>query len=61
MADTEKKYTNEYGRLRRLTSKIDGQIRQISVSEICIKKIILLIDLIYCSIKVLRNKMYLPN
>ena len=34
MADTEKKYTYEYGRLRRLTSKIDGQIRQISVSEV---------------------------
>ncbi|XP_012282631.1 neo-calmodulin isoform X1 [Orussus abietinus] len=27
---TEKKYTHEYGRLRRLTSTIDGQIRQIS-------------------------------
>ncbi|XP_012262941.1 neo-calmodulin-like isoform X5 [Athalia rosae] len=27
---TERKYTHEYGRLRRLTSTIDGQIRQIS-------------------------------
>lgn len=33
MADTEKKYTTAYGRLRRLTSTIDGQIRQISVSS----------------------------
>lgn len=32
MAETEKKYTTAYGKLRRLTSTIDGQIRQISVS-----------------------------
>lgn len=33
MTDTEKKYTTAYGKLRRLTSTIDGQIRQISVSS----------------------------
>lgn len=33
MAETEKKYTTAYGKLRRLTSTIDGQIRQISVSD----------------------------
>lgn len=31
--ETEKKYTTAYGKLRRLTSTIDGQIRQISVSD----------------------------
>jgi len=33
MAETEKKYTHAYGQLRRLTSTIDGQIRQLSVSK----------------------------
>lgn len=31
MVDTEKKYSSAYGKLRRLTSTIDPQIRQISV------------------------------
>ncbi|EGI57712.1 Calmodulin [Acromyrmex echinatior] len=30
MAETEKRYTHAYGQLRRLTSTIDGQIRQLS-------------------------------
>ena len=33
MAETEKRYTHAYGQLRRLTSTIDGQIRQLSVSK----------------------------
>lgn len=33
MEGAEKKYTHAYGQLRRLTSMIDGQIRQISVSK----------------------------
>lgn len=33
MAEAEKKYTFAYGQLRRLTSTIDCQIRQMSVSE----------------------------
>ncbi|KAG5329287.1 CALMB protein, partial [Acromyrmex charruanus] len=33
MAETEKKYTHAYGQLRRLTSTIDGQIRQLSNSK----------------------------
>lgn len=33
MAEAEKKYTYAYGQLRRLTSTIDGQIRQLSVSK----------------------------
>lgn len=33
MMELERRYSNEYGRLRRLTSKIDGQIRKISVSS----------------------------
>lgn len=31
--EMEKKYTHAYGQLRRLTSTIDGQIRQLSVSK----------------------------
>lgn len=34
--EIERRYSNEYGRLRRLTSKIDGQIRRISVSLNCV-------------------------
>lgn len=40
MAETEKKYSSAYGKLRRLTSTIDCQTRQISVSRLIHKMLI---------------------
>lgn len=41
MAETEKRYTHAYGQLRRLTSTIDCQTRQMSVSGIKAMQILL--------------------